>query len=96
MEFLKRNFRLPDCWDHDQMEDDDNKLSVFYQIERYLDDKMSIVQPSTLGNPRSVVYTIKLFVPESNLFPPSKVLNGDRIKFKVQFCHLRGPILSMS
>ena len=36
MEFLKRNFHLPDCWDLDQMEEDNNNLSVFYQIDRYL------------------------------------------------------------
>src|SRR6266508_4852044 len=29
MQFSKRNFRLPDCWDLDQMEDDNNDLSVF-------------------------------------------------------------------
>src|SRR5436190_4311537 len=32
MQFLKRDFRLPDCWDHDEMEDDNNNLSVFYQL----------------------------------------------------------------
>ena len=34
MEFLKRNFHLPDCWDLDQLEDNDSNLSVFHQIDR--------------------------------------------------------------
>ena len=55
MEFLKRNFRLPDCWDHDQMEEENNNLSVFYQIDRYLEDKMGMVQPSTI----TVIRTMK-------------------------------------
>ncbi len=48
MEFLKRNFHLPDCWDVDQMEDDNNNLSVFYQIDRYLEDKRGMIQPATV------------------------------------------------
>lgn len=47
MEFLKRNFHLPDCWDLDQMEEDNNNLSVFYQIDRYLEDKRGMILPST-------------------------------------------------
>lgn len=55
MQFLKRNFRLPDCWDLDQVEEDNNNLSVFYQIERYIDDKKMMVQPSTV----TVIKTMK-------------------------------------
>lgn len=48
MSFLKRNFRLPDCWDLDQLDDDNNHLSVFYQIDRYIDEKFSMVRPATI------------------------------------------------
>jgi Phage integrase family. len=54
MQFLKRNFHLPDCWDLDQMEDDNN-LSVFYQIDRYLEDKKGMIQPATV----TVIKTMK-------------------------------------
>jgi hypothetical protein len=47
LEFLKRNFHLPDCWDLDQLEDQNN-LSVFYQIDRYIEDKMRSVTPATI------------------------------------------------
>ena len=53
--FLKRNFHLPDCWDLDQLEVDDNNLSVFYQIDRYLKDKKGMVQPATA----TVIRTMK-------------------------------------
>lgn len=46
MEFLKRNFHLPDCWNTDQMEEDNNNLSVFYQIDRYLEDKRGMIRPA--------------------------------------------------
>jgi hypothetical protein len=49
MEFLKINFHLPDCWDLDQMEEDNNNLSVFYQIDRYLEDKRGMIQPPSNG-----------------------------------------------
>lgn len=55
MQFLKRNFRLPDCWDLEQLEDDSNDLSVFYQIDRYLKDKTGMVSPATL----TVIRTMK-------------------------------------
>src|SRR5450631_3536254 len=55
MQFLKRNFHLPDCWDADQMEEDNNNLSVFYQIDRYLEDKREMIQPSTV----TVIRTMK-------------------------------------
>jgi len=55
MEFLKRNFHLPDCWDLDQKEEDNNNLSVFYQIDRYLEDKTGIIQPPTA----TVIRTMK-------------------------------------
>ena len=55
MEFLKRNFHLPDCWDLEQMEEDSNNLSVFYQIDRYLEDKRGMIQPSTV----TVIRTMK-------------------------------------
>ena len=55
MQFLKRNFRLPDCWDLDQMENDTNKLSVFYQVDRYLEDKAGLVQPAII----TVIKTMK-------------------------------------
>lgn len=55
MEFLKRNFHLPDCWDPDQMEEDNNNLSVFYQIDRYLEDKRGMIQPPTA----TVIRTMK-------------------------------------
>ena len=55
MQFLKRNFNLPDCWDADQMEEDNNNLSVFYQIDRYLEDKREMIQPSTV----TVIRTMK-------------------------------------
>jgi integrase len=55
MEFLKRNFRLPDCWDLEQLEHDNNDLSVFYQIDRYLKDKTGMVSPATL----TVIRTMK-------------------------------------
>ncbi len=55
MQFLKRNFRLPDCWDFDQMEDENNSLSVFYQIDRYLDNKRGMILPSTV----TVIKTMK-------------------------------------
>ena len=55
LEFLKRNFHLPDCWDVDQMEEDDDKLSVFHQIDRYIEDKQGMVQPSTI----TVIRTMK-------------------------------------
>lgn len=48
MNFLKRNFRLPDCWDLDQLEDGKDYLSVFYQIDRYIDEKASVVRPATI------------------------------------------------
>lgn len=54
MQFLKRNFRLPDCWDLDQMEDDNN-LSVFNQIDRYLEDKQGMITPATV----TVIKTMK-------------------------------------
>jgi hypothetical protein len=47
MQFLKRNIRLPDCWELDQMEDENNDLCVFYQIDRYLEDKKWMVHPAT-------------------------------------------------
>ena len=55
MQFLKRNFRLPDCWDFDQMEDENNSLSVFYQIDRYLDNKRGMILPSTV----TIIKTMK-------------------------------------
>jgi hypothetical protein len=55
MQFLKRNFRLPDCWDLDQMEDDNSDLSVFYQMDRYMEDKKAMVQPATM----TVIKTVK-------------------------------------
>ena len=55
MQFLKRNFRLPDCWNLEQLEADSNDLSVFYQIERYLKDKTGMVSPATL----TVIRTMK-------------------------------------
>jgi hypothetical protein len=55
MQFLKRNFRLPDCWDFDHMEDENNSLSVFYQIDRYLDNKRGMILPSTV----TVIKTMK-------------------------------------
>ena len=54
MRFLKRNIRLPDCWDLDQMEDDDD-LSVFNQIDKYLEDKKWMVKPCTV----TVIKTMK-------------------------------------
>jgi hypothetical protein len=48
MQFLKRNFHLPDCWDVDQMEEDNDELSVFHQIDRYIEDKQGMVQRSTI------------------------------------------------
>jgi len=55
MQFLKRNIHLPDCWQLDQMDDDDHDLSVFNQIEKYLEDKKWIVKPSTV----TVIKTMK-------------------------------------
>jgi hypothetical protein len=55
MQFLKRNFRLPDCWDLDQLEEDNNDFSVFYQIDRYVEDKQAMVQPATI----TVIKTMK-------------------------------------
>jgi len=55
MEFLKRNFRLPDRWALDQLEGENNDLSVFYQMDRYLDDKKGMVHPATL----TVIKTVK-------------------------------------
>ena len=55
MQFLKRNFHLPDCWDVDQMEKYNNNLSVFYQIDRYQEDKRRMIQPSTVA----VIRTMK-------------------------------------
>lgn len=55
MSFLKRNFRLPDCWDLDQLEEENNALSVFYQIDRYLEDKKCMVSPATI----TVIKTMK-------------------------------------
>jgi len=55
MQFLKRSFRLPDCWDLEQLEDDSNDLSIFYQIDRYLKDKTGMVSPATL----TVIRTMK-------------------------------------
>ena len=55
MQFLKRNFRLPDCWDLDQMEHDNNELSVFYQIDKYIEDKKEMVHPTTI----TVIRTMK-------------------------------------
>jgi Arm DNA-binding domain/Phage integrase SAM-like domain len=55
MQFLKRNFRLPDCWNFDQMEDENNSLSVFYQIDRYLDNKRGMILPSTV----TIIKTMK-------------------------------------
>jgi len=55
MQFLKRNIHLPDCWDLDQLEDDDNNLSVFYQIDKYIGDKKVMVQPATI----TVIRTMK-------------------------------------
>ncbi len=55
MQFLKRNIHLPDCWQLDQMEDDDHDLSVFNQIDKYLADKRWIVKPSTV----TVIRTMK-------------------------------------
>lgn len=55
MLFLKRNFRLPDCWDLDQMEEENNELSVFYQIDKYVEDKRGMVSPATI----TVIKTMK-------------------------------------
>ncbi len=48
MQLLKRNFRLPDCWELDQLEDANNSLSVFHQIDRYIEDKKPMVQSGTI------------------------------------------------
>ena len=55
MQFLKRNIRLPDCWQLDQMGDENNDLCVFYQIDRYLEDKKWMVHPATI----TVIRTMK-------------------------------------
>lgn len=55
MQFLKRNFRLPDCWDLDQLDDDNNDLSVFHQIEKYIDEKKTMIKSSTI----TVIRTVK-------------------------------------
>lgn len=57
IQFLKRNIHLPDCWDLDQMEDNDHHLSVFNQIEKYLEDKKWMVTPATI----TVMKTMKKF-----------------------------------
>lgn len=61
MQFLKRNFRLPDCWNLDQVEDDNNTLSVFYQIERYIDDKKLLVKPATIMEIKTMKKHLLLF-----------------------------------
>ena len=48
MQFLKRNFRLPDCWELDQLEGENDSLSVFHQIDRYIEDKKPMVQSGTI------------------------------------------------
>jgi Phage integrase SAM-like domain/Phage integrase family/Arm DNA-binding domain len=55
MQFLKRNIRLPDCWEPDQMEGDNNDLSLFNQIDKYLEDKKWMVKPATI----TVIKTMK-------------------------------------
>lgn len=54
MQFLKRNSRLPDCWDLEQLEEDSNDFSIFYQIDRYLKDKTGMVSPATLSVTRTM------------------------------------------
>lgn len=48
MQFLKRNFRLPDCWDIEQMAGDNNELSISTQIDRYIENKKYMVHPATV------------------------------------------------
>jgi hypothetical protein len=52
---LKRNFNLSEIWDLNQMEDENNSLCVFNQIECYLRDKRGMVSPSTI----TVIKTMK-------------------------------------
>lgn len=54
MYFLKRNFKLPDTWGLDQLNDSKRSQDVFYQIDQYIRDKMGLVQPSTLTVIRSM------------------------------------------
>jgi hypothetical protein len=54
MWFLKRNFKLPENWKLEQMDDANKHQDVFYQIDQYIRDKTGLVQPSTLTVIRSM------------------------------------------
>lgn len=61
MAFLKNNLHLSDEWQIDQMKEDRNELDVFYNIDKYIEERSTEVKPNTLDVIRQMRYHLKTF-----------------------------------
>lgn len=59
--FFKNNLHLSDEWKMEQMKENKNELDVFYDIDKYIEERSTEVKPATLDVIRQMSYHLKAF-----------------------------------